>query len=679
MLYKKIKKIVFLMRDILEYAIYAVKKNKDYDIEYLKKITGLRNESELWEKINYKRKGLIDLLGNSTLERFDTLFPGRRKEKIGQAELVCEHIFDLLGSGPVGVSAPDSYLLDKTDSASMNRHYKAMNYKPIDWQLDFKSGYRWNQRMFFRWIKFGNIKGADVIVPWELSLFQDRMVLAQTYKLTNDQKFINEFQDQVNDWIENNRPGFGVNWICSMDIAMRAANWLVIKELFGNRFDFPKTFLIKFYGSLHDHGQHVRKHFQRTKNVTTNHYISELVGLLFIALYCPFFKKSKEWRDFAQKELESEIEKQIYSDGCDYEASTSYHFLALELFFYALLLSERSGIIFSESYRNRLRKMFDASLYCIKPNGMIPQIGDNGNRKFLKFSKRINLDQKYLLSLAAVYYKDSSFKFRRSDLDEDVFWIFGERAKTAWEGLLIQEESLKSKSFPDAGWYIIRHNNDYCFISCGNSGQGGLGGHAHNDKLSFELMLDGQDIIVDPGTYVYTSYPEERNKFRSTEYHNTAKFNDFEQNEFPDDGIFSLPDRVKIINAEIMEEGDRVNFLGEIRYADVVHKRIIVLDKKSDNWEIKDTFSCSRPVNVKLIFHLHPGLISDGNALLVKENGRQVASIKVKGCSFEKGEYDYSPAYGIKTKASCLIGNVNTANTQMITTNILKGNGRNVN
>lgn len=60
-------------------------------------------------------------------------------------------------------------------------------------------------------------------------------------------------------------------------------------------------------------------------------------------------------------------------------------------------------------------------------------------------------------------------------------------------------------------------------ISCGPNGQGSLGGHAHNDKLSFELCIDGEDIFIDPGTGVYTSNPHLRNYLRSAVAHSTLR------------------------------------------------------------------------------------------------------------------------------------------------------------
>lgn len=592
--------------------------------------------------------------------RYSELFPGKAQVKIAEADLTCEHIFDLLGSGPKKMSS------------------SGKGYRPIDWHSDFKSGYRWDPKTFYRYIRYGQIEGADVIVPWELSRAQHLITLGEAFLLSGDMKYMAEFKNQINDWIDHNKVGSGVNWFTAMDSAIRAVNWLVATEFFMSDSDLlDEEFLNKLYGAIYQHGCYIKKNLQRINSITTNHYISGVAGLLFIALYCPLFRKSKKWKNFAIKELEKEIEKQVYPDGCDYEASASYHLLVLEIFFYAFLLCEKAGISLSDSYKAKLKKMFECSLYYIKPNGMAPQIGDNDNGRFLKFFNRPVLEHKYLLSSAAVYFKDCNFKLRRFDLDEESFWLFGMDAKAIWDNLPFREDSPGSRSFPDTGWYIMRYNDDYCFISCGPNGQGGRGGHAHNDKLSFELMLDGQDIVIDPGTYVYTPYPKERNKLRSTEYHNTVKFDGYEQNEISTKDIFRLPDRVKIKDRDLKEKDDEIIFQGEIQYLDFTHKRIIRYDKKDRNWQITDNIHCLKPVKAKLMFHLSPDVYYRNGYIFSRKLGEKIASIEIEGYKPEKGEYDYSPEYGIKMKAEYLFADISmNKQIKFIRTSITKVNIR---
>ena len=54
--------------------------------------------------------------------------------------------------------------------------------------------------------------------------------------------------------------------------------------------------------------------------------------------------------------------------------------------------------------------------------------------------------------------------------------------------------------FNESGMNVFKDKTFYVAIYNGANGQNGIGGHAHNDKLSFVLQYRGQDVFVDPGT-----------------------------------------------------------------------------------------------------------------------------------------------------------------------------------
>ncbi len=62
----------------------------------------------------------------------------------------------------------------------------------------------------------------------------------------------------------------------------------------------------------------------------------------------------------------------------------------------------------------------------------------------------------------------------------------------------------------------------------------GRGGHGHNDSLSFELFMNGVNLVTDCGAYVYTASREWRNRFRGTAFHNTIQIDGEELNRFVD-------------------------------------------------------------------------------------------------------------------------------------------------
>jgi len=158
--------------------------------------------------------------------------------------------------------------------------------------------------------------------------------------------------------------------------------------------------------------------------------------------------------------------------------------------------------------------------------------------------KRDDLSQAYLFPIAAVLFNDPSFKFKDIDFSEEALWLLGPLGYETYNSMPDNGTltDLSSWYFKDSGLYIMRSKGSYCVISCGPNGQNGNGGHAHNDQLSFELNINGKDIIVDPGTYVYTGDYRMRNQFRGTKYHNTIVVDEKEINEFDPLRLFQLKD-----------------------------------------------------------------------------------------------------------------------------------------
>jgi len=575
---KKIRKVEALLfpLDISNRKLLKIinKNNKEHITKYLRNKSGIKFFIDLGDK-------------RKIIEAFMQGFSDRIRNVLENANEIYNHTFDLLGSGKINLG------------------------EKINWHCDFKSGYCWNPKTFYLDIKYGDRSGVDVKVPWELSRFQHMPTLGEAYWLTGDEKYTEEFVAQIEDWIDSNLIGYGVNWTCTMDVAIRACNWILGFCFFRSSKEINDKFLIKFSKSLLLHGKHIEKNLEKGwRGLTSNHYLSDIVGLVYLGIFFKNTKQGKKWLNFGIQELKKEMEKQVYPDGCDFEASTCYHRLVLELFFFSTLLTvindERfngenyqriSEKIFGKEYTERLYRMFEAVLYLLKPNGKMPQIGDNDNGRLHIFANREILDMRYLLTLGGIFFEEPRFKVKEFGFSEEALWMFGKRGYRLWQNLKENNLSkIKSKSFPEAGWYVMRDNKDYCIISCGPNGQNRNGGHCHNDKLSFELMINGKDIIVDPGTYIYTPNPILRDKFRSTNYHNTLTIDNKEQNRFIKNNIFSLRKDTNCKCLEFGEDKNKMWFNGEHTGYErlknpIIHHRRIFFSKLDSFLEIQDYFT----------------------------------------------------------------------------------------
>jgi hypothetical protein len=525
------------------------------------------------------------------------------------AARVSDHQFDLLGSGPIvvrhgatgqgleGIAFPPGptvaadgdglWLLDRVPASAVEearRIWRLVDpgYVPIDWQLDFRSGYRWSERKWSRDIRFGDVRGADVKLPWELARMQHlpQLALAAVALRTDDaalaERCAREFKNEILDFVATNPPRFGVNWITTMDVAIRVVNWLAAWDLFrvaGARFD--ASFDAVFRRSVLEHGRHIAAYLEWAPVGRGNHYLADIVGLLFAAAWLPPSADSNRWLSIAAPELINEARRQLQEDGSGFEASTCYHRLSAEIITWgtALLAALPDAPVVPAWLLERLGRAAEFTIDLTKSTGYVAQIGDNDSGRFLALLPSEPLDHRHIVAAIGGL------------LDREDLQLFG--AAWAFEGDVVRALSgaafhvdrpldgrhraeairigraprapsadstrleipigagarvgLRPFAYRDFGVFILRSDRVFLAIRCGSVGQEGIGGHAHNDQLAIELSVDGRDWIRDPGTYVYTPLPERRNAYRSVRAHFVPILGDTEPARL-DQGLFVLGD-----------------------------------------------------------------------------------------------------------------------------------------
>jgi hypothetical protein len=588
------------------------------------------------------------------------------------ADHYMNHRFDLLGSGwvqvrhgmecsgleghryqagrTVRVDPQGEWLADRVTPPNLpeaGRVWRLVDeqYVPIDWHLDFKSGYHWDERIWYRDIPYGHRPGVDIKVPRELARMQHLPHMAWAFLLSRDgqsgflsaEAYFREFRNQVLDFIATNPPRFGVNWACTMDVAIRVANWIAAFDLFraaGARFD--DGFTAEFASAVFDHAAHIVGNLEWFVDLRSNHYLSNIVGLLFAAAFLPGERLTDAWLAFGAQELVRETEGQFHPEGTNFEASTSYHRLSAELALYGTVLllglpEEKrrawreydrrfigvppglqpaplplyripgNGLHapFSPGHFERLEKAGEFTIDVTKPDGRIAQIGDNDSGRLFKFDpsflpgaaggeslREDILDHRHLVAGLNGLFDRSDFSAFAGDANLETavvrglsggfllpsyrrggipgaatvvhFGTEGERrrivalhqalpdGKRSISGIATPGDDLLDgltiSGYPGFGLYLFRSRRLYLAVRCGSIGQNGNGGHAHNDQLSLVMTVDGEDWIVDPGTYLYTALPARRNECRSVKAHFAPQAADGREPGGLDLGLFRLGD-----------------------------------------------------------------------------------------------------------------------------------------
>lgn len=526
--------------------------------------------------------------GFEEVEAAREYFSGKRAELDAEARAVVGHCWPLLGYGV--------------------REFGAR----VDWLREPASGVRWPLG-FHGDVRLVREDGSDVRLLWELNRLGHLLTLGRAHAAGGGEELAEEFFAQVEGWCEQNPVGQGPNWACAMEVALRAVNLLAAFRLFRHSPLLDEERLALLLSLFDAHGRHVRRNLEYSYIATSNHYLSDVAGLLWLGLLLPELSAAAAWREFALKELLRELDRQVLPDGADWEASTGYQRFVTETFLYTFLLCRENGFDVGELPWLRVRSMLEYVRACLRPDGRAPLVGDADGGQFLPLARRRADEHAQLLAVGAAVFREPRFKVQEETPGE-VFWLLGiEGVRTFEELTMAGPAASTSESFKHAGVCVLREGDLYLHLNAGGAGLGGRGAHGHNDALSVEVSACGVSFIADPGTYVYTSDPRARHQFRSTAYHSTVEVDGFEQNTTPESAPFFNGDeaRPRLLGFEISDVRDTASAehygYERLHAGAVTHRRVVTLDKRERFWLVEDTLTGKGEHDFRFFFHLAPG------------------------------------------------------------------------
>ena len=341
---------------------------------------------------------------------------------------------------------------------------------PIDWHLDPVHRKQSPRKPWYKipFLDFAQVGDHKII--WELNRHQHLVTLAQAWHYTKDARFAAEIRAQWQHWQRENPYPIGINWASSLEVAFRALSWLWLLHLLG---DFHPDLL----PALHLHGWYIERYLS-TYFAPNTHLLGEGVALFSIGLLCPQFASASRWRDLGWKIVLRQAEAQVLPDGMHFEQSIYYHVYALDFFVHARTLAERNTIPIPPAFARTIEKMQEA-LAAISQAGAPPRFGDDDGG-------RVILPNRAALPCPAP----------------------------------------RSVALTSSGIYAMTSADSQLFIDAGPHGVF-AGGHGHADALSIQLIANGRDVLIDPGTFCYVC--PERDRFRGTAAHNTLQIDGRDQ------------------------------------------------------------------------------------------------------------------------------------------------------
>ena len=387
-------------------------------------------------------------------------------------------------------------------------------------------------------------------------------------------------------WINKNPFLIGPHYISVLECALRIQVFalLICSNNLSN--DELKVVLRAAY----QHAWWIDKRFSLYP-VPGNHAAGESLGLTISGLMFEQLPEGKRWLQKGLGILKQEIFRQINSDGGPIEASIHYHGFLIDLFWFAFkLIEQNKNEYFPEIYR-RLKSgdQFLAN-FCFKNNCELFSDGDNGYAiapgVHIKREKKIKTDENF-------------------------------------------------RNYHESGYTVIQFKNSWKLLfDHGPLGMPPLYDHGHADVLSFILSYNGEQFLIDPGTFRYFGINNHRTYFRSTSAHNTVEIDCQDQAKQISNFIWDKPYncREKVVN-----HGDKF-VLSAIHDGyrhlkkSVLHDRCIEIDETSI--KIIDSFSGTGEHIFRMHMHFHPeaDIKAGKDCYVISKNNKKII-IRCKNCN----------------------------------------------
>jgi hypothetical protein len=566
-------------------------------------------------------------------------FPAEAEAILQRAQQICEHRFDLLGYEGLDYGAQIAWHTDLV-------HNKQAPRKP------------WYQIHYLDFNEVGDSK-----ITWELNRHQHFVILAKAYRLSGDEKFATEIFSQWQHWHAENPYPVGINWASSLEVGFRSLSWIWAYFLLADTGIMPSDFRRQWLHALSVSGRHIECYLSTYFSPNT-HLLGEAVALFFIGSLCPELSSAGRWSQLGWKVITQESARQVQSDGMHFEQSTYYHVYALDFFLHAGILAMANDTPMPPGFDARLEKMLEA-LRLMTRVGTGPRLGDDDGGRL--FDPRRNRAEHFSdpLATGAVLFGRGDFKAQAGALREETLWLLGGQGAEEFDRLPGKDPDMNSTALPAAGLYFITTPGQQLVIDAGPQGAA-TAGHGHADALSLSVNLQGQALLIDPGTCEYVG--EERRLFRGTAFHNTLLIDGRGQSQ--PKGPFSWT-RLPQVQSEGWITGQGFDlFVGSHDgYAPVIHRRW-VFSLKPQFWLVRDLVLGEGEHDLDLFWHVNPELSIRNDELIDRQGKECLRILGIEGTGWKRDIQSgwTSPVYGKKQPGPVLhFGTVSKLPAEFVT------------
>jgi hypothetical protein len=446
------------------------------------------------------------------------------------------------------------------------------------------------------WSRISDDSTADIKFIWEPNRFAFIYTLVRAYAASHNEEYPAAFWTLIEDWAGHNPPNTGPNWMDGQEIALRLMAWTFGYNAFLNSPSSTPERKARFTLYVAAQAERIYKNIDYAISTRSNHTISEAFGLWMVGLLFPELKHAEKYESLGRRLLEQEVARQILPDGSYSMYSLNYHRFILQIYLYAIRLSEIYQLPFTDQLRASVANSIAYLSRLIDPQtGQMPVYGSNDGALVLPLNNCDFNDYRPLLQLGW-YITKKEFLFEPGPWDEDVFWLCGvsraakspqgERSRSDSAGAVeVQAGKVPLTSFPHGGTYLLHNTHSRAILRCTDF----TSRPSHADQLHMDLWLQGQDVAIDAGTYLYSGQGPWRNGLARTSVHNTVTVDGQDQ--------MTMASRFTWTNwskGKVLKHGKDAWQGEHDGYKPVAHKRTVIA-LEGDRWLVIDTLAADAP------------------------------------------------------------------------------------
>jgi asparagine synthase (glutamine-hydrolysing) len=396
--------------------------------------------------------------------------------------------------------------------------------EPIEWHRNPLNGEMWPADIPSRRALWGNVRAGDVKLCWEVARFPHAYHMARCAAFLPETapRFARAMNRMIRDFLIANKPGYGIHWASSEDVAFRLLAWMFCADALLTRSEANVAALLR--DALLTGAAHIEKNIDRERILVDNsHLLSEALALFAVGALLPEVPVARRWRDMGRAILEEESETKFCPEGAYLEQSHNNHRTALYDLLWACLFAKSMGDRPSAQWLEAIERSIAFLVAHQNPeNGRLPNYGSNDGGMPGIFSTCDFADFRPVLQTANVLVHGKRL-YEPGPWDEMVAWFLGSAALDT----PIEPPRRRSLSFAHTGHHVLRGRDEHSFAAfrCGTL----LDRFSQIDMLHLDVWWRGHNVLADAGSYLYHDEPEWHQHFMRTGCHNTMTIDGLDQ------------------------------------------------------------------------------------------------------------------------------------------------------